>query len=107
MADGLLSDPCCAFHRNVEISSRYAWMYKLQPACFKWAAMAAIASHHVRLATSCQATPSMKELLDDLRPRGPRRPSRSAPDGLIRGQEGNDQNCCVAHSIITWGRQFG
>jgi hypothetical protein len=25
-------------------------MYQLQPACFKWAAMAAIASHHVRLA---------------------------------------------------------
>ena len=50
VADGLLSDPCCAFHRNVEISSRYAWMYKLRPACFKWAAMAAIASHHVRLA---------------------------------------------------------
>ena len=34
----------------MEISSRYAWLYKLQPACFKWAAMAAIASHHVRLA---------------------------------------------------------
>src|SRR4029079_15116245 len=50
VADGLLSDPCCAFHRNVEISSRYAWIYKLQPACFKWAAMAAIASHRVRLA---------------------------------------------------------
>jgi Protein of unknown function (DUF2515) len=50
VADGLLSDPCCAFHRNIEISSRYAWMYTLQPACFKWAAMAAIASHHVRLA---------------------------------------------------------
>ena len=50
VADGLLSAPCCAFHRNVQISSRYAWMYKLQPACFKWAAMAAIASHHVRLA---------------------------------------------------------
>ena len=50
VADGLLSDPCCAFHRNVEISARYAWMYTLQPACFKWAAMAAIASHHVRLA---------------------------------------------------------
>ena len=50
VADGLLSPQCCAFHRNVEISSRYAWMYKLQPACFKWAAMAAIASHHVRLA---------------------------------------------------------
>jgi hypothetical protein len=50
VADTLLSDPCCAFHRNVEISSRYAWIYKLQPACFKWAAMAAIASHHIRLA---------------------------------------------------------
>ncbi len=49
LADGLLSDPCCAFHRNVEISSRYAWLYKVQPACFKWAAMAAVASHHVRL----------------------------------------------------------
>jgi hypothetical protein len=50
VADGLLSDRCCAFHRNVEISSRYAWIYKFQPACFKWAAMAAIASYHVRLA---------------------------------------------------------
>ena len=50
MADNLLSAQCCAFHRNMEISSRYAWIHKLQPACFKWAAMAAIASHHVRLA---------------------------------------------------------
>ena len=50
VADGLLTDQCCAFHRNVEISSRYAWIYKLLPACFKWAGMAAIASHHVRLA---------------------------------------------------------
>ena len=50
LADGLLTDQCCAFHRNMEISSRYAWIYKLQPACFKWAAMAAFASHHVRLA---------------------------------------------------------
>lgn len=49
-ANGLLSDPCCAFHRNFEISARYAWLYSLQPACFKWAAMAAVASHHVRLA---------------------------------------------------------
>ena len=45
-----MSDQCCAFHRNLEISARYAWIYKQQPACFKWAAMAAIASHHVRLA---------------------------------------------------------
>lgn len=50
VADGLLTNQSCAFHRNVEISSRYAWIYKLLPACFKWAAMAAIASHHVRLA---------------------------------------------------------
>src|SRR5262249_4106068 len=49
-ANGLLSDPCCAFHRNLEISSLYSWMYTLQPAYFKWTAMAAIASHHVRLA---------------------------------------------------------
>jgi hypothetical protein len=34
----------------VEISSCYAWIHQRQPACFKWAAMAAIASHHVRLA---------------------------------------------------------
>jgi hypothetical protein len=44
-----LSDPCCAFHRNVEISSRYAWLHSLLPDSFKWAAMAAVASHHVRL----------------------------------------------------------
>jgi hypothetical protein len=50
VVDDLLSSQCCAFHRNIEISSRYAWIHKLQPACFKWAAMAAIASHHVRLA---------------------------------------------------------
>ena len=50
LATGMLSDPCCAFHRNLEISSRYAWVHSLQPGLFKWAAMAAIASHHVRLA---------------------------------------------------------
>lgn len=38
------------FHRNLEISSRYAWIYKFLPSCFKWAGMAAFASHHVRLA---------------------------------------------------------
>ena len=34
----------------MEISSCYAWIHQRRPACFKWAAMAAIASHHVRLA---------------------------------------------------------
>jgi hypothetical protein len=50
LADELLSDECCAFHRNVEISSRYAWIYQHLPTCFKWGGMAAIASHHARLA---------------------------------------------------------
>lgn len=47
---GLLTDEACAFHRNVEISARYAELYCRLPACFKWAGMAAFASHHVRLA---------------------------------------------------------
>jgi hypothetical protein len=50
LADGLLTDQPCVFHRNLEISSRYAWIYKFLPSCFKWAGMAAFASHHVRLA---------------------------------------------------------
>ena len=50
LADSLLTDQSCAFHRNLEISSRYAWIYKFLPAYFKWAGMAAFASHHVRLA---------------------------------------------------------
>ena len=47
LAEGLLTDQACVFHRNLEISSRYAWIYKHLPAC-KWAGMAAFASHHVR-----------------------------------------------------------
>ena len=50
LADGLLTDQSCVFHRNLEISSRYGWLYKYLPAYFKWAGMAAFASHHVRLA---------------------------------------------------------
>ena len=50
LADGLLTDQSCVFHRNLEISSRYAWIYKFLPAYLKWAGMAAFASHHVRLA---------------------------------------------------------
>ena len=50
LADSLLTNQSCAFHRNLEISSRYAWIYKLLPAYLKWAGMAAFASHHVRLA---------------------------------------------------------
>ena len=50
LADGLLTDQPCVFHRNLEISSRYAWIYRHLPDYFKWAGMAAFASHHVRLA---------------------------------------------------------
>ena len=50
VAQSLLTQEACAFHRNVEISTSYAWIYKRLPSCFKWAGMAAIASHHVRLA---------------------------------------------------------
>jgi hypothetical protein len=50
LADGLLTNQSCVFHRNLEISSRYAWIYKHLPVCFKWAGMAAFASYHVRLA---------------------------------------------------------
>ena len=50
LAAGLLTNQSCVFHRNLEISSRYAWIYKFQPAYLKWAGMAAFASHHVRLA---------------------------------------------------------
>ena len=49
LAEGLLTNQSCVFHRNLEISSRYAWIYKHLPACFKWAGMAAFASYHVRL----------------------------------------------------------
>jgi hypothetical protein len=27
LADGLVTPQSCAFHRNLEISSRYAWIY--------------------------------------------------------------------------------
>lgn len=49
LADAMLSPPCCAFHRNLEISARYAWLYQQRPTWLKWAAMAAIASHHIRI----------------------------------------------------------
>ncbi len=50
VARGLLSPPCCAFHRNTEISACYAWLHAQDRDALKWAAMAAIASHHVRRA---------------------------------------------------------
>ena len=35
VADGLLTNPSCIFHRNLEISSCYAWIYKLLPECLR------------------------------------------------------------------------
>ncbi len=52
LANSLLTDQSCAFHRNLEISSRYPWVYKVLPAYLKWAGMAGFASHHVRIALS-------------------------------------------------------
>jgi hypothetical protein len=49
LADSLLTEQSCVFHRNLEISSGYAWMYMSLPTCLKWAGMAAFASHHARL----------------------------------------------------------
>jgi hypothetical protein len=50
LAEGLLVDECCAVHRNRQISSYYAWAYMALPSAFKWTGMAAIASHHIRVA---------------------------------------------------------
>jgi uncharacterized protein DUF2515 len=50
VAESLLTEVSCAFHRNLEISTHYAWIYKRLPTCLKWAGMGAIASHHVRRA---------------------------------------------------------
>ncbi len=50
LAEEILVDERCAVHRNREISSSYAWAYMALPTYFKWAGMAAIASHHVRVA---------------------------------------------------------
>ena len=50
LADSLLTEQSCVFHRNLEISSGYAWIYLSLPSCLKWAGMAAFASHHARLA---------------------------------------------------------
>ena len=65
-AGSLLPEHGCPFARNQRVTSLYAELYLQHPLCFKWAGMAAYASHHVRLAllplrlstgpTRCQAT---------------------------------------------------
>lgn len=49
-AEALLSRQRCVFHRNSQISALYAALYLRRPDLFKWSGLAAIASHHVRLA---------------------------------------------------------
>ncbi|MGH8895273.1 MAG: hypothetical protein ACRDWY_18500, partial [Actinomycetes bacterium] len=44
LADSLLTEQACVFHRNLEISSGYAWIYLSLPSCLKWAGMAAFAA---------------------------------------------------------------
>lgn len=50
LVEGILVDERCAAERNRQISSYYAWAYMALPSSFKWAGMAAIASHHIRVA---------------------------------------------------------
>ena len=50
LADSFLTEHSCVFHRNLEISSGYAWIYISLPTCLKWAGMASFVSHHARLA---------------------------------------------------------
>ena len=50
VAEACLTVQPCVFHRNLEISSLYAQLYLRFPDLFKWAGMAAFASHHARLA---------------------------------------------------------
>lgn len=47
--DQLSAQPC-VFHRNAEITALYGALYLRHPGLFKWAGMAAHASHHVRVA---------------------------------------------------------
>lgn len=49
-AKSLLPSDGCVFRQNQRITALYAEVYLDNPDCFKWAGMAAYASHHVRLA---------------------------------------------------------
>jgi len=49
-AESLLTSQPCVYRRNGQISALYAALYLRHPALFKWAGMAAFASHHIRLA---------------------------------------------------------
>lgn len=48
--ESLLSRQPCVFARNGQISALYAALYFRRPALFKWSALAAIASRHIRVA---------------------------------------------------------
>ena len=72
LAEGLLTEQPCVFHRNLEISSLYAGMYRRHPDLFKWAGMAAFASHHVRVALYPMRLAADRRGFVDL-PRGIRR----------------------------------
>lgn len=49
-AEALLTEQPCVFRRNQQITALYAALYLRRPQVFKWAGMAAAASHHVRMA---------------------------------------------------------
>lgn len=80
----LLTDEACTFHRNVEISAWYAWLYRLEPMCFKWAGMAALASHHIRLALAPLRSPGDRHGPADLLRAWPRQRLLLADTDVIR-----------------------
>src|ERR671910_25933 len=65
LADGLLTNQSCVFHRNLEISSCYAWIYKLLPAYFKWAGFEAI-DRGRRVLESGAASTEARRVAEDL-----------------------------------------
>ena len=78
-AQSLVPGQGCLFARNQRITGLYAELYLRHPDCFKWAGMAAYASHHVRLAllplrlatgpTGCRITDAQSRRSSKLNPK--------------------------------------
>lgn len=69
VAEDLISTTSCSLERNHQITKNYAKLYLKHPQLYKWAAMAAFASHHVRLALKPLALARGNEVIDENSPR--------------------------------------
>lgn len=65
LAENRISTTECALQRNNQITANYAQAYLKHPHLYKWAAMAAFASHHVRLALKPLALTNGKQPVDE------------------------------------------